>query len=101
MMNHQVKVGQATVDVSDVEYLLATMPKNTPIEWSGGGTWHDEIPAGVGMFLFSSYYDGVNGHVDMNGRRIVLMPSCFPELRVAVLLDTKRLDGTGMHGDAI
>jgi hypothetical protein len=103
VVEHRVVVGDATVEVSPVEFLLATLPKGTPVEWSGNTAgFPDGLPeSGVGVLLFTWFYDGVIGEVDCGGRRGALRPGPNKSLAVNVLADTRRLNQPGTHGDGM
>jgi hypothetical protein len=96
---HYVKVGDALVQVNALEWFIVHLPPNTPVEWFGA-KW-EKPSAGVGIFLYSWFYDGVVAEIDANGRRLALHPATNPDLCIRVLEDTSRLCCQGMHGDGI
>ena len=97
MPKRYVTVGDARTEVNEAEWFIATLPKNTPIEWDGERLGP---PSGVGVFAYSWFYDGVIAEVDMGGRRVTLHPS-FGGLSVRRLSDVGRLNQPMMHGDGI
>lgn len=101
-----VMVGDAPCKVSDAEYFFACLPKNTPIEWGNYGNASSlfsakEIPAGVGVFLYSWFYDGIVAEVMVGQKRIALHPSFYKDFWVKELTDVSGLEGEGCNGDGI
>ena len=101
----RVRVEEAEVTASEAEYAIATMPDNTPIEWGGGGSpggpfGGGEPSTGVGILLYSWWYDGVIAEVQTGGRRIGLF-AARKGFWVKRLDDLTRLEGPGLNGDGI
>lgn len=97
-----VKVGNAPVEVTEAEWLFATSPPGTPVEWECrpdaaiGGP-----PRGTGILLGTYYWDGVHARVSAGGRTLTLCPALDRNFRAARLDDTARLNEPLMHGDGI
>lgn len=117
-----VQVGGAEVSVNENEYILAQMPRNTPIEWGGPEIPFDipfdsaeselvltrykgrKHPYGVGVLLFTWFYDGVTAKVQMGHKEITLWPASWPAGAWVRALPPERwneLDTPGMNGDGI
>ena len=106
MEGRTVTVGDYPCPVSEAEYILATMPNNTPIEWGGGEPPNEmfggSAPSnGVGVLLYTWFYDGVVGEVQAGGRRVALWAAHSKSFWVRPLADLSRLEGPGMNGDGI
>lgn len=97
-MMRQIRVGGGLLPVSEVEWLLATLPQHTPIEWDGGG--HQCPLSGSGTFKFSWFGRELMGQVDMNGEVIQLCPAINRGMTIR-RADPLWLIAAGMHGDGI
>lgn len=92
-----VTVGDARVGVKEEEWQVARLPRNTPVEWSGCKRAPE---SGVGVFLYSWFYDGVIAEIDCGGKRVVLHPG-WDGSKVRALADTSRLNQPMTNGDGI
>jgi len=104
----KIQVGDSFWNVCEAEYILATMPRDTPIEWRVG---NPSIPAlrshgdhGVGMFR-DSYLclDVVTGRVEISpGQFVALQPYESEKWYIGRVPPTIGLQAFhGMSGDGI
>ena len=92
-----VTVGDAKVPVNEEEWRVARLPRDTPVEWSGRKR---EPAAGVGVLLYSWFYDGVIAEIDSGGKRVTLCPG-WDGSKIRVLAATSRLNQPMTNGDGI
>lgn len=93
-----VMVGGRPESASELEYFLATLPEGTPVEWSGSRS-PGTPSGGVGVLLFTWWYDGVVAEIDSGGRRIRLHPDSDSGLRVTRLEDARLPCGRNLVAD--
>lgn len=96
----QVIVGGSPVEVSEAEWLVATMEPGTPVEFEAKYAFGSQIKSGIGVFRFASYYDGVNAHVELpgGGDKLVLFPAMGDVCRPLSDLSQLAADGCGSDG---
>ena len=63
--------------VSWEEFYISLLPEDTPV-WYRRQSGEE----GVGLFKFSSWYDGISAHVELiGGRRVILFPEFGDKIR--------------------
>lgn len=83
------------------EFYVSILPSGTPVEFSHSNPLSGKATSGVGVFVSSFAYDGINASIELYGGKRVTLFCYRKDVKIRRLKDLSRLTAQGCGGDGI